>query len=341
MTLRVFLSSTIKDLIPVRDALRETLQTLSYEPVMSDHGEVGYLPNMDTQESCYVSVEGCDLLVLVIGKRYGNVGKDGKSVTHNELRTARELGIPVYCFIQKEVYEKLQEFSAHPETALPDFEQPVELLSFVEEVAKAARNNSVLSYSDVQDAQEQLKLQLALLFRYLLQQKSDIVQSSLRDLLSEVKAIRYALPPATAKETAAVLAVARFFCEMPEPGRSSAKYHYRRIAIQAAPNVETAVRRLALAPKFAQYLESLGTRIRLMEFDTSVATPAPQPHTGRLLAASNKGHGAPHYHLYPNLELRIDESMLRDLEGQHYQLKTLYTEMVRNSLAVGKGSADS
>ena len=39
---RVFVSSTIKDLQHVRDAIRELIMELGYQPAMSEHGEVGY-----------------------------------------------------------------------------------------------------------------------------------------------------------------------------------------------------------------------------------------------------------------------------------------------------------
>jgi len=39
----IFISSTIKDLKYLRDAIRELISEIGYKPIMSEHGEVGYL----------------------------------------------------------------------------------------------------------------------------------------------------------------------------------------------------------------------------------------------------------------------------------------------------------
>ena len=72
--LRVFVSSTCYDLHAVRGQLRTVIQTLGHEPVMSDYMEVLYNPAEHTHESCLKEVAGCDIVVLIIGSRFGGVG---------------------------------------------------------------------------------------------------------------------------------------------------------------------------------------------------------------------------------------------------------------------------
>lgn len=64
----VFVSSTIADLHHLRDAIRDTLSELAYIPVLSEYGDVGYLPTATAEDSCYIMLEQCQLAVIVIGK---------------------------------------------------------------------------------------------------------------------------------------------------------------------------------------------------------------------------------------------------------------------------------
>ena len=110
----VFVSSTVRDLHYLREAIRETILELAYNPVMSDFGEVGYLNPVTAAASCYQTVEKCQLFILIIGQRYGSLGDDGVSVTHREFKTAMEHAIPMITFIEPQVLAyKVGRVSAH------------------------------------------------------------------------------------------------------------------------------------------------------------------------------------------------------------------------------------
>lgn len=110
----------------LRSQLRIFIQTLGYEPIMSDYEEVLYDPREHTHTSCVDEVGNCDILVLIIGSRLGGkaltetlkkidfekLKKDNKrveqlkqsgnlSITQLEVLKAIENGIPVYTFIEK------------------------------------------------------------------------------------------------------------------------------------------------------------------------------------------------------------------------------------------------
>ena len=63
----VFISSTIEDLHHVRDAIRETVSELGYQPIMSEHGGVGYMNETAADVACYQTVKECQLMILIIG----------------------------------------------------------------------------------------------------------------------------------------------------------------------------------------------------------------------------------------------------------------------------------
>lgn len=102
----LMVSSTFYDLKEVRQQLaRFVRDDLGYEPLISENPAFPIDPDADAIENCRRRVEqNADVLVLVVGARYGFVEPDsGKSVTNLEYLAARAKGIPVYAFIEKSV----------------------------------------------------------------------------------------------------------------------------------------------------------------------------------------------------------------------------------------------
>ena len=90
---KVYLSSTVADLQPEREAVIDWLVTAGHQPVHS------YRPNSETvRESCLEDIDGCSLYVLILGHRYGFQPEEGNpeklSITHLEFRRAGEKNIP-------------------------------------------------------------------------------------------------------------------------------------------------------------------------------------------------------------------------------------------------------
>jgi Glu-tRNA(Gln) amidotransferase subunit E-like FAD-binding protein len=72
--MRVFISSTVYDLIDVRAELAEQLRTLGITPVLSDDKLSGFSiqqHDINSIETCLVNVDSCDEVVLILDKRYG------------------------------------------------------------------------------------------------------------------------------------------------------------------------------------------------------------------------------------------------------------------------------
>jgi len=341
---RIFLSSTIQDLSHIRDALRATIEDIGHEPVMSEHGEVGYLPDQTAEESCYSSLEQCDVLVAVIGRRYGSIGRDSKSVTQNEVRRARDLGIPVYCFIDRDAATELRALDRNPGSTLSTFDNALALSDFVQEVITADRSNSIIPFSSLADAQDRLRKQLAHLFGSLLRAKNNTVQKSLAELIKEVREVRYNLPPEKTEASSALLAAVRFFVDDMEPHGPGPRWHYRRLVVSTKGSIASSVFPLVQAPSFQAFLEQAGVKLELMTLEQRQTRQQPGPHTGQVLAQSNGpllGNGSAqdlHYLLHPNLELWIDERVLRGLEAVHFDFKRMYTEIVSSAVNASKSS---
>lgn len=190
----IFISSTIEDLHYLRDAIRDTVADLSYNPVMSEYGDVGYSPLRSAEGSCYVTLRQCQLAILIVGKRYGSISKNGLSVTHNEFRTARENSVPVITLVDAEVmaFKKLfDENKGRKGFSAPGMDSPTKTFELIADVAGYPINNGILPYTSVADARSHLKKQLAHLFGEFLRGQFDPVKAEVKDVLSEIKTLRH------------------------------------------------------------------------------------------------------------------------------------------------------
>lgn len=98
--MKIFVSSLIAGFEPLRSAARSAIQLLRHEPVMAeDFGARATSPQL----ACLQGVRDSDLVVLILGDRYGNVqGTSGVSPTHEEYLEARGKK-PVLMFVQEGV----------------------------------------------------------------------------------------------------------------------------------------------------------------------------------------------------------------------------------------------
>ena len=200
--LRVFISSTCYDLSLLRSQLRIFINSMGYDPVMSDYEDVLYDPRIHTHTSCVDEVTNCDMVILVIGSRFGgkatveslsridfdkieNVSlkvdelkeEEPLSVTQIEVLKAIENAIPVYTFIDRRVwydhalYEKNKSKDIIDEIVFPSIEKQDTakyVFKFINFVRSRTKGNSIFTFEKTQDIEEILKKQWASYFQRLL-----------------------------------------------------------------------------------------------------------------------------------------------------------------------------
>jgi len=203
--LRVFISSTCYDLSVIRSQLRLFIQTLGHEPVMSDYSDILYDPRTHTHTSCVDEVSNADIMILIIGSRFGGLSipealgridfdllsnesqstetfkkKDNISITQLEVLKAIESKIPVYTFIDSNVwhdhalYEKNKDKSIINEISFPSIEKPetaAYIFEFINFLRHRSIGNNVFSFSKLQDIEDVIKKQWSSLFQKLLQEQ--------------------------------------------------------------------------------------------------------------------------------------------------------------------------
>lgn len=104
--MNVFVSSLISGFEPFRDAARSAVVTLRLEPVMAE--DFGSQPN-SPQIACLQGVRAADLVVLILGERYGSPqGSSGISPTHEEYLEARDKK-QILVFVQEGVTREPQQ----------------------------------------------------------------------------------------------------------------------------------------------------------------------------------------------------------------------------------------
>lgn len=201
--LRVFISSTCYDLDILRGEIRPFIAGMGYEPVMSDYSDVLYDPRSHTHDSCLKEVPGCDMVVLIIGSRFGGAAvpsalqhmdfaaieklstkaglvesKEKLSITQLEVLKAVESSVPVYAFVDERVlhdhhvYEKNKDKREVVEQidfpSIQKRETAKYIFEFINFLGHRTTNNSILSYSKLEDIRQQLASQWSQLFQRLL-----------------------------------------------------------------------------------------------------------------------------------------------------------------------------
>lgn len=93
--MRVYLSSTLNDLIPERQAVKDALggECVVVESYTADERSV--------RDSCLSDVAGCDLYIGIIGRRYGHIPEgDSLSITEQEFQCAEKCELAALIFIK-------------------------------------------------------------------------------------------------------------------------------------------------------------------------------------------------------------------------------------------------
>lgn len=246
--LKVFVSSTCADLDAYRSQLRNFLVRLGHDPVMSDYSDVLYDPNLHTHASCIRDVQGADIVILLIGSRFGGVAASQTlplidfeqavrssssvallsepskiSITQAEALQATISDIPIFTFVDARVYADHHLYQANKDNPalaaikFPSIEKPQHarnIFEFINFLSHRSFNNSVITYQSFSEIESHLLKQWSLLFQRLLQERKEKVGDSRRsfDVISRIEELKSAVLQALPKgsERNVAKAVVRF-----------------------------------------------------------------------------------------------------------------------------------
>lgn len=177
---RVFISSTFYDLRQIRAELDSFILSLGYDPVRNEEGDIPYGKEQELEEYCYKEIENSDILISIIGGRFGTTSKRGteSSISQMELETALELRKQIYIFIEKSVLAEFETYMLNKdsETAIKyRYVDNVKIYQFIEKIKGLDTNNNIKGFETAGEITRYLKEQFAGLFQnFLASQKREL-----------------------------------------------------------------------------------------------------------------------------------------------------------------------
>lgn len=168
---RIFVSSTYYDLKHVRGDVERFIKEQGYEPILNEKGNIPYGNEKRLEEYCYKEIDLCDILVSVVGGRFGTLSQDGNySISNLELKTAIDKGKQVYIFVDKGVLTEHRTYTRNKGNADVFYAavDDVRVYKFLDEIFALPLNNQVHPFETVYEITTHLKEQWAGLFQRLL-----------------------------------------------------------------------------------------------------------------------------------------------------------------------------
>lgn len=207
---KIFLSSTCYDLGMVREQLRSFFLRLGYDPILSEYSDVLYDPRTHTHTSCIREVPNADIVVVLIGSRFGGravpetlgsidienllkssfdvtvlMEPEKLSITQLEVLKAIDATVPVFAFVDEKVmhdhfvYQKNKDIA--DKIKFPSIEKPESaryIFEFISFLLQRNKGNSVIPFGRIEDIENHLLKQWGALFQKLLKEQRDQVQET-------------------------------------------------------------------------------------------------------------------------------------------------------------------
>lgn len=209
--------------------LKSFIENMGYDAVLSEYNDIFYDPKDHTHESCVKEVANADIVVLIIGSRFGGKGipdlqtlvdfktlstsslktkvlenPGNLSVTQYEVIKAIEADIPVYCFVDDNVWHdhRVYEQNKGNEAVINNMKFPSIdkkesapfIFEFINFMRARMHNNALYPFGKLEDIEECLRKQWSNLFQSLLSQDKIIGNTSkqmnqITEQLNDMKAL--------------------------------------------------------------------------------------------------------------------------------------------------------
>ena len=199
---RVFVSSTYYDLKHIRASLDHFIRSMGFESVLSEKGDIAYAFDRPLDESCYAEVSNCDMLLLIVGGRYGSAASDVQldrrpdffkrydSITRREYERALSENRPVWILVEAAVMAEYQTYKVNLGRADVRYAHvdSVNIFELLESISGQVQNNALSTFQTFGDIEEWLRKQWAGYFGDLLRRRTGQVE--LMTLSAQVQEMR-------------------------------------------------------------------------------------------------------------------------------------------------------
>lgn len=200
---RVFVSSTFYDLKHIRASLEVFIESLGFDAVLFEKGDISFHPDIPLDGSCYREAANADIFVLIVGGRYGSAASGSsfnnahtsetyQSITRQEFETAQLKDVPTFILVDSAVAAEYQTYLRNRENKdiVYAHVDSIGVFRLLENIFERSRNNPVFNFDRATQIESWLREQWAGLFRELLQSRSQKSQlSALNAEVMELKSI--------------------------------------------------------------------------------------------------------------------------------------------------------
>lgn len=121
---KVFVSSTVYDLLDARSEVEALLKEMHLTPVLSESASASFqvTPDRNSIECCLANLRECETVILLLSQRYGSplgFPEDPTlSATHLEYNEARRCKKRIFVYVRDRLEGEYNTFKANPDTAL-------------------------------------------------------------------------------------------------------------------------------------------------------------------------------------------------------------------------------
>lgn len=173
---KIFISSTFYDLKHIRHDLDSFIDSLGYEPIRNEEGNISYGKDTPLDEYCYKEIETIDILISIIGGRYGSStsSNSNMSISQKEFSIAIEQNKQVYIFIDKNVLAEYDTYlmnKDNPNVKYASIDN-IKIFEHIYKVKSMEKNNNIKGFETILDITKYLKEQFAGLFQRFLEQQT-------------------------------------------------------------------------------------------------------------------------------------------------------------------------
>lgn len=192
---RIFVSSTYYDLRYVRADLEHFEREWKFDLVLFERGNIPYDGSRRLEESCLEEIDKCDIVVSIIGGRYGSTSKvePELSISRREVEYAVNSGRQLFVFVEQNVHSEFETYLQNVEQADRirwRFVETVQVFEFIQYIKQLPSNNAVFAFETSQELMATLRDQLTGLFQSMLQQqRRGRVDASANKLIEAVETL--------------------------------------------------------------------------------------------------------------------------------------------------------